>query len=69
MRTMRTVGYWSDVVASSYSRGLLQTDAAVRSRVEGTNVNPFLYRRTSSRGSCHIISAHVFMLCLPNHAH
>jgi hypothetical protein len=37
--------------------------------MEGTNINPFLYRRTFSRGRCHIISAYVFMLCLPNHAH
>ena len=46
-----------------------QTNAAVRSRMEGPNIDPFLDKPSSSRGLGHIISARVFMLFLSYYAH
>ena len=65
MCSMRTVGLLGD--CSFVLTKCLQTDAAVRSKMEGTNIDPFLHRPTISRGRCRI--TRILMLFLPYHAY
>jgi len=54
-------------VDSLFTKRLQANAAAIRSGMEGPNINPFLHRRRSFRGHAYI-PAYVFMLLLPHGA-